>query len=243
MPRQLLGFTFLAFFFSFSLSYGQDKVQLFGALPGVLLRGDLGKLEYSFGGSSEMNAFSKQLGERSFPAEIINMNLEAALSYNSGPDINFATGFLYRFNDPFSGDATKELRSWQQITFINRLNKFRIRNRFRLEERWRESSGSGDYQFDIRLRYRISTDFPLSGERLDNREFYLNLSNEMLIMPTIDRPLYFWDYRIYAGLGYQFNERQRLEPALEFRTRRIDDRGNRRHFLFLRLQWIAKLTK
>lgn len=203
----------------------------------------MGEIEYALSSASEINTLSKSLGERTFPAEVLTLDLSALLSYNSGPNLNLAGGFLYRFRDPFSGSPTAEIRPWQQITFISRLQKFRLRNRFRVEQRWRESSSTGEFAFDVRLRYRLSVDFPLSGERLDDKEFYINLSNAVLIMPTLDRPLYFWDYRASAGLGYRINDRQRLEPGLEFRTRRISDSGDRRHFLFFRLQYITQFGK
>lgn len=232
-------------FFSISITsvWAQKDVQLYGLLPSVLVKGDIGEAEYAFSSSSEINAFSKSLGDRMFPAEFLTLDFTGILSYDSGPNVNLAGGFMYRFTDPFSGSSGSEIRPWQQITFIQRLEKYRIRHRFRVEERWRESRSGGDFNFDIRFRYRLSADFPLSGERLDDREFYLNLSNEALIMPTIDRPLFFWDYRAYVGLGYRFNDRTRFEPALEFRTRKINDFGNRRHFLFLRLQYITSIGK
>lgn len=230
----------LVFCLSVATVFGQKDVQLYGLLPGVLVTGDLGELQYAFSSGSEINLVSKSLEGRSFPAEVLTLDLSGLLSYDSGPNLNLAAGFLYRFNDPFSGSVTNEIRPWQQVTTIHRAGKYRIRNRFRMEERWRESSSTRKFNFDIRLRYRLSVDFPLSGERLDDQEFYLNLSNEVLVMPTIDRPMYFWDYRASVGLGYRFDGRHRLEPGLEFRTRRIDEVGNRRHFLFFRLQYITK---
>jgi hypothetical protein len=238
-------FFFLSFclltFWNFSSLKGQEDVQLYGFLPGILVNGELGELKYALSSASEINTISKSLGDRTFPAEAITLDFSGVLSYDSGPNLNLAGGFLYRFVDPFSGNPTNEIRPWQQITLISRVQKFRIRNRLRMEQRWRESSSTGEFAFDVRLRYRLSADFPLSGERLDDKEFYLNFSNEVLVMPTIDRPLFFWDYRIYGGLGYRFSDRDRLEPALEFRTRHLDDLGNRRHFLFFRLQYITKI--
>lgn len=233
----------LVFFLSISVVFAQKDVQLYGLLPGVLVSGDWGEVQYALSSGSEINLVSKNLEGRSFPAEVMTLDLSALLSYDYGPNLNLAAGFLYRFNDPFSGAVTNEIRPWQQLTTIHRAGKYRIRNRFRVEERWRESAATGNFNFDIRLRYRLSADFPLSGERLDDREFYLNLSNEILVMPTLDRPMYFWDYRAYTGLGYRFDNRHRLEPGLEFRTRRINEVGNRRHFLFFRLQYITKFGK
>lgn len=228
IKKLLLPFLLLLIFQT--VNFAQKDVQLYGLLPGILVSADAGQTKYSFGISSEINAVSKRLEGRDFPAEVMNLNLEGALSFDPDPDINLAAGFLYRFSDPFT-DRSAELRPWQQITLISRLRKYRLRNRFRVEERW-ISDGEGRFELDIRLRYRISADFPLQGERLDAKEFYLNFSNEFHLTPTIDRPLYFWENRTYLGIGYRLNDRQQLEPALDFRTRKLNDSGSRRNFFF-----------
>lgn len=220
-----------------------QEPQLYGVLPAVLLKSDINdRLSYSLQLSSETNAIHRNSDRRHFPARAININLEPALSFDADPNLNLAGGFLLRFRDPFS-NTSLELRPWQQVTLVHRLNQYRFRNRLRLEQRWTENRGAETYDFNLRARYRFSTDFPLEGERLDDREFYLNISSEALITATSGQPLYFWENRTYLGLGYQFNSRNRLEPALEYRIRRIDKAGNRRRFLFLRIVWVAKLGK
>lgn len=214
----------------------QDR-QLYGTIPMLLLKKDGGEqLSYTLALSSEINAIEREFTDRRFTAKVYNLNLEPALSYDVNPNLNLAAAFLFRLRDPFTGTTT-ELRPWQQISLIHRLGKYRLRNRLRMEERW---AGS-DLDFNLRLRYRISADFPLEGERLDSREFYLNISTEALVTPTVTRAFYFWESRSYLGIGYQLNDRQRLEPALDFRSRKVDEKGNRRHTLFLRLVWVAKV--
>ena len=221
---------------SASRLHGQD-VQQYGSIPMLLLKKEVNdRLDYTVAFSSEMNAIDRRSAGERYPAKVLNLNLESALSYDANPNLNLAGGFLFRLRDPFTGTTT-ELRPWQQLTTIHRLGKYRLRNRLRAEERW----AGIDLDFDLRLRYRISTDFPLDGERLDNREFYLNISAEALVTPTGSQAFYFWENRTYFGLGYQLNDRHRLEPALDFRTRRRDEAGNRRNFLFLRLVWVADI--
>lgn len=225
----------IACFFSLR-AFAQDT-QLYGLIPTALLKKKVNdRADFSLALSSEMNAVDRQLGDQRHTAKVLNLNLESALSYNANPDLNLAAGFLFRLRDPFNGTTT-ELRPWQQLSTIHRLGKYRLRNRLRTEERW---AGS-ELDFNLRLRYRISTDFPLEGERLDQREFYLNFSTEALLTPTSARAFYFWESRTYLGLGYQINERQRIEPALDFRSRKVDDEGHRRHILFLRLIWVAEV--
>lgn len=219
-----------------------QDVQLYGGIPGILLKSDINdQLAYSLNFSSEINFISRMVGDQSFPAEILNLNLEGALSYDYDPNLNLTAGLLYRLRNPFTG-AAFELRPWQQLTTLSRLEKYRVRNRFRAEQRWVESS-DGTYDFDLRLRYRLSADFPLQGLRLDDKEFYLNLSSEVLITATAAQPLYFWENRNYLGIGYRINSRNRIEPALDFRTRKRNLEGDQRSTLFLRLLWVTEVGK
>ncbi|PHN05526.1 DUF2490 domain-containing protein [Flavilitoribacter nigricans] len=218
-------------------SLSAQDVQLYGTIPMVLVKKEVNEQTgFSTALSSEINGIDRRIADRRYTAKVMNLNLESALSYDANPNFNLTAGLLFRLRDPFNGTSI-ELRPWQQVTVIHRLGKYRLRNRLRTEERWT----GRNLDFDLRLRYRISTDFPLEGERLDSREFYLNVSTEALITPTGMRAFYFWESRTYLGLGYQLNERQRLEPALDFRSRRRDDLGNRRNFLFFRLVWVTKV--
>ena len=219
------------------LLLGAQDRQLYGTIPMVLLKKNGGeRMNYSLAFSSEINAVERKFSDRLFTAKVDNLNLESAISYDLNPNVNLAAAFLFRLRDPFTGTTT-ELRPWQQLSLIHRLGKYRLRNRFRIEERW---SGS-ELDFNLRLRYRLSADFPLEGERLDAREFYLNVSSEALLTPTQKRAFFFWESRTYLGLGYQLDERRRIEPALDFRSRKVDAAGNRRHILFLRLVWLAEI--
>ncbi len=239
--NSIIFYLFIFFFISLShLSWSQD-VQLYGLLPAVLVKKNVNeRTDFALGLSSEMNTISKSTPTHNFPAQVLNFNLETLLSINLNPNVNLAGGFLFRLRNPLN-DLNTELRPWQQLTTIHRIEQFRIRNRFRAEQRWVAAGDRGNYDFDLRLRYRISTDFPLEGTRLDNREFYLNLSLAAHLTPTAHRPFYFWECRANAGLGYKISDFHRLEPALELRSRRMDEAGNRRNFLFLRITWIVEV--
>ncbi len=83
-------------------------------------------------------------------------------------------GYMYRSIDPFEPESGFEHRIIQQFAFITNFGGYRLGNKFRIEQRIRSS----DYL--TRLRYAISNDFPLQGESLDPKEFYLITANEML---------------------------------------------------------------
>ncbi|MCB9297768.1 MAG: DUF2490 domain-containing protein [Lewinellaceae bacterium] len=112
-----------------------------------------------------------------------------------------------------------------------RWGKYRARLR-PYEQRFFRSDNWG-----VRHRWRLrpSLDFPLQGERLDPRETYLNAQIEWLTNIFEESPLYYRETRLYAGLGWQINEHYKLENGLEWRNRRSDAEGNRRHRLLYRL--------
>ncbi|HET8858879.1 DUF2490 domain-containing protein [Marivirga sp.] len=83
-------------------------------------------------------------------------------------------GYMYRGYDPFEPEGGWEHRITQQFAFITNFGGYRLANKFRIEQRIRSS----DYL--TRFRYSISNDFPLQGENLDPKEFYLITGNELV---------------------------------------------------------------
>ncbi|WKV12751.1 DUF2490 domain-containing protein [Marivirga harenae] len=83
-------------------------------------------------------------------------------------------GYMYRTVDPFEQESGWEHRITQQFAFITNFGGYRLGNKFRIEQRIRSSN------YLTRLRYAISNDFPLQGESLDPKEFYLISGNELV---------------------------------------------------------------
>lgn len=83
-------------------------------------------------------------------------------------------GYMYRTVDPFEPESGWEHRITQQFAFITNFSGFRLGNKFRIEQRIRSTN------YLTRLRYAISNDFPLQGESLDPKEFYLIGGNELV---------------------------------------------------------------
>lgn len=219
-----------------------QDLRIFGFVPNIQVDGKLaGELDYFFQTGSEIH-FLETTGDQSEAAtEWLTFDLAGGVSFDAGPDWNFAASFLARRRSPFSGQAGKELRPWQQATHSARFGKYRLRNRLRAEQRFVQRRDGDDFEFDLRLRYRLSLDFPLNGERLDDREFYLNVSAEWLLTPTRERALFYHNPRGYAGLGYRFNQKNRLETGPEFRTRNAEDDGSDEHILYWRATWVKSI--
>lgn len=213
--------------------YKAQEINLLGSLPSFSLQGPVNNyLRYNFNIDSQINAVEKVYNEKIYPRQVNNINLTAGIGFQYSPHLHLAASFLFRFTKPFDNKQEYELRPWQQFTLTHQINKYRVRNRFRIEERWFTFQDN----FDLRLRYQLSTDFPLAGEKIDVGEAYLNLSYELLSMPTQEDFLTLLNQRPYAGVGMKLNNNNRVEIGPELRTQIIES-GNRQNVWFLRLSW------
>jgi hypothetical protein len=231
---------FCCIFIGSELLSAQNRSFL-GVLPNIQFQDKLhGKLDYFLQLGSEINALNRTYGGREFPAEVQTSDLTAGITFDPDPNLNLASGFQARLREPFADEPTHELRPWQQITLVTRLEKFRLRNRLRIEQRFVQRERGEPHDFYLRLRYRLSLDFPLAGERLDDKEFYLNTSAEWQLTPTRNDAFYFSNLRGYLGLGFRFNRYHRLEAGPELRTRHLSREGNRENFWFWRMTWVIQ---
>lgn len=229
----------LLFFHTAAIS--QD-FNFFGTVPNIQVDGKLSnKVDYFFQTGSEI-FFLEHTGDNlASTTEMLSLDLSTGVTFDVGPDWNFAFSLLARRRQPFSGEKGAELRPWQQVTHITRFGKYRLRNRFRAEQRFIQRRDGDEFEFDLRLRYRLSLDFPLDGERLDDREFYLNTSAEWLVTPTRDRAVFYSNPRGYLGLGYRFDEKNRLETGPELRTRNIRENGTDENIWYWRATWVKTI--
>ncbi len=224
------------------LTVQAQNVSLYGVVPNVQIDGKLtGRLDYFFQTGSEIIFLEHTGGDKRNAAEMLTLDLSGGVNFDAGPDWNFAFSLVARRRQPFTEMAGKEIRPWQQVTHITRFGKYRLRNRLRTEQRFVQRQDDDDFEFDLRLRYRLSLDFPLEGERLDDREFYLNTSAEWLVTPTRERFIFYSNPRGYAGLGYRFNEKSKLETGPELRNRNISEEGSEEYIWYWRLTWVKTI--
>lgn len=129
-----------------------------------------------------------------------------------GLDVSSAlsVGYLYRIREPLEGGTGYEHRLIQQLNFISNFGRFRVGNRFRSEQRIRNDG------FSQRFRYRISVDFPLSGDVLDPGEMYWIASEELFWSLNGGAPDN-GENRLTAGPGFFFNRGLKLELSLQYR--------------------------
>lgn len=177
-------------------------------------------LNYSY---SDRWSFYTSIGKRSLWVEtddedgldgnFLFIDLDQFATYKLSRNFTVSGGYKYRRFDPFEDTEDYEHRATQQLGWVHFQRTLRLVSRVRLEQRFSNLS------FAHRYRYRLSGDLPLSGENLDQREFYMVLSNELLY-ERVDNDLNTWENRIAVSLGYLFNTKWKVELQLEYR---LDD--------------------
>ena len=129
--------------------------------------------------------------------------------------------YVYTWNYKYGKQPTQfennEHRIWQQVFYKHGLRRFKIDHRLRLEERFIQqhsllSDGTvvdnGYTNHQTRLRYRLMARLPLNTSKIEPGTYYAALYDEIFFSwgdnITYHKPD---QNRIFAGLGYQFNER------------------------------------
>lgn len=118
-------------------------------------------------------------------------------------------GYLYRTYNPFEAESDFEHRITQQFAFITYVGGYRIGNKLLIEERIRS------YNYMTRLRYGISTDFPLQGKKLDPTECYLITGNDLVY--AFNRLMNQLENRFSIGVGWLLRNEQKIQIAAESR--------------------------
>lgn len=213
-----------------------QNVHLFGMEPALGIEGKVSnRLGYFLQVSSESQLNSAELEEEVYDNGIRNVDFQVGISSNFTPDLSGAASFTFRLREPLKGEITTELRPTQQLTLSNNFSKYRFRHRLRADERFIQREKSGRHEFDLRLRYRLSLDFPLQGDRLDDREFYLNSNAEFLYTPTESDAFFYREYRLYTGAGYQIDKHVKLELGGTVESARISRDLGRENVWLLKL--------
>ncbi|MET4105016.1 DUF2490 domain-containing protein [Hymenobacter sp. UYP22] len=111
-----------------------------------------------------------------------------------------------------------ENRLYEDLSLNDQLGRLTLTHRLRLEQRWlgtRAEQGQGEvekWEFQNRIRYQLSGQWPLQGPSVDDREWYLNAFDELFI--GFGRNVgdnVFNQNRLSGGLGYQFTDKAKVE--------------------------------
>ena len=188
-------------------SFAQSTFQL-GILPAVNFNKKL-KNDWSLNSRVETRLLVRRGTfdgdvDRSFNYVLTDLSLIAAKKF--GLNSRYAFGYLLRLEE---GDV--QHRFIQQFTVVQKLSTFRLAHRFVTDQTFSPVQAP-----EFRLRYRITTEIPLNGESIDPREFYFRVNNEYL--NSIQARAYDLEIRVVPLLGYEINDRCKVETGLDYRV-------------------------
>ncbi|MCX2742783.1 DUF2490 domain-containing protein [Mangrovivirga sp. M17] len=127
------------------------------------------------------------------------------ISYKTDLQQVIAMGYLIRFE---MGELIH--RSIQQYTFLESGYSSRRSHRISADQTFSKVEDS-----EFRFRYRFTIEKPLSGVKVDEREFYLKINNEYLNI--LQGGEYDLEIRIVPVIGYKFTEDLKTETGLDYR--------------------------
>lgn len=243
-----LAATFALSIFTVGIAKAQERV-FFTTFPGVSLIFPVAQsIDLITASSIQYNIAEKSYNDIDFPAAINYYDFQAGAVYKYTQLLHFAAAWYYRHNDPGRESSTVENRFWQQVSITGMVNNLRIRNRFRLEQRFISKNGATS-PLRWRFRYLAGIEIPLQGEKTDIGEFYFNASNEIYLSLNTPRPSVYSENWVTVLAGYRLSQRNRIEagPAWQLQVRnQARDLNHSLHFqvnLLLSLNFVKSKPK
>ena len=156
-------------------------------------------------------------------------------SKKTGLNTNLAGGYLVRI---LENQAIH--RTIQQFSIVRKFNSFRLAHRFSADQSF-NLNPNDEFKLkyvEYRLRYRIAAEFPLNGQSVDAREFYLKINNEYLyVWQNSENDI---EIRIVPLLGYNFVDTSKLELGLDYRLDSFLN-DNPRNSFWLSMNWFFRI--
>ncbi len=208
-----LAVTFAINILCVGIAKSQDRL-FFTAFPGVSLTVPVSRgFDLITASSLQYNIAEKSYNDIHFPAGVNYYDLQAGAVYKYTQIVQFAAAWYYRHNDPGRVNSAVENRLWQQVSLSGMVNNLRIRNRFRLEQRF-ISANNKTAPVRWRFRYLAGIEIPLQGEKTDIGEFYFTASNEVYLSLNAPRPSVFSENWVTTLAGYRISQKNRIEGGL-----------------------------
>jgi hypothetical protein len=162
-------------------------------------------------------------------------DISMVVSKKTGLNSNLGGGCLVRI---LENQAIH--RTIQQFSIVRQFNSFRLAHRFSADQSF-NLNPNDEFKLkyvQYRLRYRIAAEFPLNGQSVDAREFYLKVNNEYLYgWQNSDNDI---EIRIVPLIGYNFVDKSKLELGLDYRLDSFLNAATRNSF-WLSVNWFFKI--
>ncbi|MDY8137327.1 DUF2490 domain-containing protein [Aquimarina sp. 2201CG5-10] len=195
-----------------------------GLLPGVRISTKISDQIKWINGLQSRHILTDNTKVKSFDYEYILTDISSLISIKIGAHGVFNTGYLIRFQD----DEVIH-RSIQQYNLVQNLERLRIGHRFATDQTFNTNKSP-----QFRLRYKISLEKPLAGDKIDPKEFYLKLGNEYLgIYQSNDTEL---EIRVLPFIGYEINHKNKVELGIDYRLSDFFNSGSEND-LWLSMNW------
>lgn len=143
------------------------------------------------------------------PVNIEQLLLRTGLNYHFAPNAFVTAGYgyitSYVYESPQSEPESREHRIWQQLITTQKLGRFKLEHRYRVEQRW----VNGD--FLNRLRYRLMVFVPLNTRTIEPGTVFLGVYDEIF---ANTEPEIFDRNRLYGAIGYQISPTNQVQLGL-----------------------------
>jgi len=124
-------------------------------------------------------------------------------------------------------------RTIQQFSITNQFSGFRLGHRFSADQTFGEIATP-----EFRFRYRITLEKSLSGQNVDDKEFYFKLNNEYLL--GIESSNAEIELRFVPILGYEIDANNKIEVGLDYRIAPLFEENNNQRY-FVTMSWFTSL--
>lgn len=164
-----------------------------------------------------------------FVGDLQQLLLRTGLGINLSPNNNnLLLGYGYIHSERYGSTSmdkisSAEHRLYQQFTTRQSFSRIYIQHRYRIEERFLTDD------FQMRFRYFLALNIPLTRKTMSPQTFYLSVYNESFIngqKPLFDRN------RLYGALGYVINNDLKLEAGFMAQTLENSNRNQFQVVLF-----------
>lgn len=178
-----------------------------GFLPSINYNHKINKMyEVNFKFESRHFVFEDNTSQsRNFKYKYSLSDISALAGRKVGLNSKVVLGFLIRIDS----DAVS-FRTIQQFIFQTKIDNFRVVHRIAADQTFSSIEFT-----EFRLRYRLSAEIPLSGVKVDDKEFYFKFNTEAL--NSIQDNEYDLELRIVPNIGYKINEQHKIELGLDNR--------------------------
>jgi hypothetical protein len=212
------------------LGYVSLKAQAFtaGLMPDMTLSYKLSE-NYSIVHKVESRYSGFETDRDQFDIDFERMDFQNFVERKIGLFSKFSIGYQFRINNL----DKNEHRLIQQITWSDNLRSFRLGHRIRTDQTFSDTNLP-----EFRFRYRSKIQLPLQGQKIDQGEYYLSLSDEILF--SYLSPDWDFENRVVAKLGFYINDKNKVETGLDWR---LDGLllNNPEHQLWFVMSWYKSL--